>query len=113
MQHAALVFLVMALQHGLQSRFHVFQGNIRDKAKPALVDANQRNTMRSELPAKTQHGAVASDHQGKVALLGNACNIHHRATLITQIRCGVFFHHHVAALAEQKSHQGGQYGLTR
>ena len=66
---AAVVFLVLAAQHGGQRGLVVVERDVGDEAQPALVDADQRHAVARQLAADAQHGAVAADHQAEIALL--------------------------------------------
>ena len=65
---AAVVFLVLAAQHGRERGLVVLEWNVGDEAQASLVDADERHAVVRQLAADAQHGAVAADHQPQVAL---------------------------------------------
>jgi hypothetical protein len=72
------------------------------KAKPALVDAYQGDAELGQQPAYAQHGAVAPDHQRKVAMGANSGRIKGWKLRQTGIAGGVLFYCHITTLGTQE-----------
>ena len=66
-----MVFFELPLQHGSQSVLIAVQRNISNKTQAALVNANQRCTVRRQLASDAEHGAIAAYDQAKITLLTN------------------------------------------
>jgi heat-inducible transcriptional repressor len=99
----ALVFLVLAGQHGRQHGAVLVQRDVGDEAQPALVDADQGHAVAGQLAADAQHGAVAAHHQAQVAVRADGGDIQHRGVAgHARVAGGVAFHHHLAALGRQE-----------
>ena len=75
MHQAAMVFLMLAAQHGGKRFLKAFKGYVSDEAQAPLVYADQRHAKAGQLSANAQHGAVASHHQPQIALGTNGRHI--------------------------------------
>ena len=97
----AVVHLVVAGQHGGQCGFVLFEADVGNKPQPPGVDADQRHLVARQLAAYAQHGAVATYHQGQVAMGANAVYIHGGVVAQARVGGGVGLDHHLAALVHQ------------
>ena len=74
-EHGPAFLVVLALEDGRQRRRELVEGDVGDEAEPALVDADQRQTVAREPAGDAEHGAVAADDDGDVAGLAQRLGV--------------------------------------
>src|SRR5690625_1634296 len=68
-KHGALLCDIITSQYAPKGILGLFDGDIRNEAKPSVIDTDQGDIVISQGPGSAQHGAVTTHHNGQIALL--------------------------------------------
>ena len=82
---------VMPLQHEGNHAAHFLKHNIRDEAKPAGIDADNRAVVLGEAPADPESCPVPAEHDGDIGFFADRLNAVRGETdgIIKDLRCGL------------------------
>jgi len=99
---AASVFFVLSRQHGRERCLKVLKRDVSDEPEAPLIDPDEGNAERCELPSNAQHGAVTANDQTQVTVGANFGYVHDRQRADARIGGCFLLNHHLATLGAQK-----------
>jgi hypothetical protein len=107
LEHRALLVFVFAGHHRRQRFLELLDRNVGDETEAALVDADERRAVASQLAGDAEHRAIAAEHDRDVALLAERVDAERRVRVDAGAACGLRFERDLEALGDEK----GAYSL--